>query len=176
MAVFVCLLRAIGPVTHAKMSMAALRGECVIAGFQNVATVLNTGNVLLSAERSATEVRSRVQDVVDSFDINSEVFVRTSRQLTDLVKANPFAEAAQDHPSAVGVCFFQRTPPWPDWLISYDGPEVLATIASHLCIDYGTQISTSRLDVEKRLGVSMTMRNWNTVVTLAKRSSALARG
>jgi uncharacterized protein (DUF1697 family) len=174
MPVYVGLLRAIGPITHARMSMAALREKCEAAGFGNVATVLNTGNLLLTSERSAADVRKVLQVVVDGFAMNSEVFVRTPRQLAALVKANPFPEAASDHPSAFGVCFFQRTPEWPAWVISYDGPERLAAATNHLCIDYRSQIAGSRLDIEKRLGVRMTMRNWNTVVTLAARSQALA--
>jgi uncharacterized protein (DUF1697 family) len=176
MAGFVCLLRAIGPITHAKMSMAALREKCEAAGFENVATVLNTGNLLLTSDRSAAEVRSAVQDVVDSFGINSEVFIRTPGQLAALVKANPFPDAAKDHPSAFGVCFLHQSPKWPAWVANYDGPEGLATVTSHLCIDYRSQISVSKLDVEKRLGLKMTMRNWNTVVTLAERAKSLAEG
>jgi uncharacterized protein (DUF1697 family) len=176
MAGFVCLLRAIGPITHAKMSMAALRERCEAAGLENVATVLNTGNVLLTADRPAAEVRRLVQEAVDSFGINSEVFVRTPRQLAALVKANPFPAAAVEYPSALGVCFFQRTPDWPEWLAHYDGPERLATVTNHLCIDYCGQIAGSKFNVEKRLGTTMTMRNWNTVLTLEKKARALASG
>jgi uncharacterized protein (DUF1697 family) len=174
MAVLVCLLRAIGPVTHAKMSMAALREQCAAAGFGDVATVLNTGNLLLTSDRPAAEVRGKVQELVNGFGINSEVFIRTPRQLADIVKANPFPEAVEHHPSAVGVCFFQRTPQWPDWLANYDGPEALVRISSHLLIDYKGQIAGSRLDVEKRLGIKMTQRNWNTVVTLARKAKGLS--
>lgn len=174
MPVYVGLLRAIGPITHAKMSMAALRAKCESEGFGDVATVLNTGNLLLTSDRSAAEVRRRVQELVDDFGINSEVFIRTPRQLTEIVKANPFPAAAGGYPSALGVCFFQRTPDWPEWMAHYDGPEKLATVTNHLCIDYCGQIAGSKFNVEKRLGMTMTMRNWNTVLTLEKKARALA--
>lgn len=77
MAVFACLLRAIGPATHAKMSMAA--------GFDNVATILATGNLLLTSALPAPKVRAAVQGVVDSFGVDSEVFVRMPRELTEVV-------------------------------------------------------------------------------------------
>lgn len=172
MPVYVGLLRAIGPITHAKMSMAALREKCEAAGFGDVATVLNTGNLLLRSDLPAAGVRRRVQEVVDSFGIDSEVFLRTPRQLREVVKANPFPAAAERHPSAYGVCFFQRTPDWPEWLTRYDGPEKLATVTNNLLIDYGGQIAGSKLNVEKRLGATMTMRNWNSVLTLEKRALA----
>lgn len=176
MAAFVCLLRAIGPVTHASMSMAALRQKVEAEGFGEVATVLATGNLLLTARAPAAEVRARVQDVVDSFGIDSEVFIRTPQQLASLVASNPFAEAAEHHPSAFGVCFFHEMRQWPDWLAGYRGPERLAPLGDHLFVDYGTRISESRLQVEKRIGAKMTMRNWNTVVTLAKRAAVLGNG
>ena len=173
---FVCLLRAIGPVTHAKMSMAALRESCEAAGFGDVATALNTGNLLLTASQPAAAVRTRVQALVDGFGIDSEVFIRTPAELAGLVGANPFAQAAQDHPSAFAVCFFHDMRQWPDWLAGYDGPERLAPVGKHLLIDYGARISESKLQVEKRIGKKMTMRNWNTVATLARRAAGLESG
>lgn len=156
---FVCLLRAIGPITHAKMSMAALRAACTGSGFGNVATMLATGNLLLDGDGTAAAVRTRVQALVDGFGIRSEVFIRTPRQLTRAVAANPFQDAAADHPSAFGVCFFHRAPERQDWLDSHTGPERLALVGSQLYIDYRSEIATSRLQVEKRFGRSMTMRN-----------------
>jgi uncharacterized protein (DUF1697 family) len=173
MAAFVCLLRAIGPVTHAKMSMAALRQGCEVAGFGNVATVLATGNLLLTSALPAPKVRAAVQGVVDGFGVDSEVFVRTPRELAEVVASNPFSEAAREHPSAFGVCFFHDMRQWPDWLAGYQGPERLATLDNHLFIDYGDRVLASRLQVEKRIGAKMTLRNWNTTVTLAERAAAL---
>ena len=175
MAVFVCLLRAIGPVTHAKMSMAALREGCAAAGFENISTVGNTGNLLLTSKGTAASVRETVQEVVDGFGIRSEVFVRTPRQLAAVVAANPFPDAAKDHPAALGVCFFHSTPQWPDWLRHYEGPEALATVTSHLVIDYHSPTAVWKLDVEKRLGKKMTQRNWRVTANLAERSRAPAK-
>ena len=79
MAVFVLLLRAIGPATHAKMSMAALREGCEKIGLSDVTTVGNTGNVICRSSKSASVVRREVQAVVDGFGIRSEVFIRTPR-------------------------------------------------------------------------------------------------
>src|SRR5687767_13337204 len=139
MGVFVCLLRAIGPGTHEKMSMADLRAGCEKAGFTNVSTYVATGNVVLSADADAEAVRRAVQAVVDRHGLGKtcDVFVRTRRQLAALVKANPFPEAAKDHPQRVGVCFFQETPRWPEWVRRRDGPEKIAAIGSTLIIDYG---------------------------------------
>ena len=176
MAAFVALIRAIGPVTHAKMSMAALREGCEAAGVGDVTTYGNTGNLLCTSDQNADAVRLLVQGVVNGFDLDNEVFIRTSRQLAAVVKANPFPTAASERPSALGVCSFHRAPRWPDWVWDYDGPEQLAVVGSHLCVAYPAGISASKLNLEKRLGVTMTERNWTTFSKLAERAAALAKG
>jgi uncharacterized protein (DUF1697 family) len=174
MAVFVCLLRAIGPITHARMSMAALREGCEAAGLSDVATVGNTGNILCRSKKSPHAVRRLVQDVVDSFGIGPmcEVFVRTPAQMAHVVASNPFPEATADHPSRVGVCMFHKSPRWPAAITTYEGPEEMATVGAHLVVDYPTM--TNGPNVEKLVGARMTQRNWRVFENLAGKAAALA--
>jgi uncharacterized protein (DUF1697 family) len=175
MTVFVCLLRAIGPGTHKKMSMADLRQGCEEAGLMEVSTHVATGNVVLVSDRSAERVRKAVQAVVDHHGLGGmcDVFVRTRRQLAGVVKVNPFPDAAENHPQRVGVCFFQHRPRWPAWVHEYAGPERIAAIGNTLIIDYGGGISASKLMIERDTKARMTQRNWNTVVGLLRKAEAL---
>ncbi len=175
MAVFACFIRAIGPVTHAKMPMAALRERCAAAGLVDVVTIGNTGNLLCRAEATAAALRRRVQDVVDGFGIDDrcEVFVRTPGQMARVLAANPFPDAVAEHPERLGVCLFHRAPRWPEWVGGHAGPERLATIGAHLVVDYPTM--TGGLAVEKRIGARMTQRNWRVFAGVAERAAALAR-
>jgi uncharacterized protein (DUF1697 family) len=174
MAVYVCLLRAIGPETHARMSMAALRERAEAAGLSDVSTHGNTGNLICRSAKSVAEVRTLVQRVVDGFGIKSEVFVRTPRQMAAVVRANPFPDAARDRPAEVGVCSFHDTLRWPAALKAYDGPQRLATVGAHLIVDYPGGIAGG-LNVEKLAGARMTMRNWRVFATLAEKAAALQR-
>jgi uncharacterized protein (DUF1697 family) len=173
MTIFVALLRAIGPATHPKMSMAALREAAERAGFAGATTVGNTGNLLVRSEASEGEVRGRLQGVVDGFGIASQVFVRSAEELAALVRRNPFPEAAAERPSAVGVCFFHTAPRWPD-IEAYDGPERVLLVGRELVVDYGARITGGRLDPERRLGQKMTQRNWRVVANLAIKAGAQA--
>lgn len=175
MAVYVCLLRAIGPETHARMSMAALRERCEAAGLREVSTVGNTGNVICRSEMSAVGVRKLVQTVVDGFGIRSEVFVQTPRQMQMVVWANPFPDAARERPAEVGVCSFHRTPQWPAEVRGFSGPQRLATVGAHLVVDYPAGISGGRLDIEKMIGARMTMRNWRVFANIAEKAAQLAK-
>jgi uncharacterized protein (DUF1697 family) len=174
MAVYVGLIRAIGPVTHAKMRMGSLRDACVAAGLHDVATVGNTGNVLCRSEQSPAAVRRLLQGVVGSFGLANEVFIDTPRRMAAVVAANPFPKAAAERPSELGVCTFHKAPDWGALTASHDGPEGLAPVGAHLVVDYPAGIS-SRLNIEKRLGTTMTMRNWRVFAALAEKAAALAR-
>ena len=176
MAVFVALIRAIGPVTHAKMGMAALREACEKAGIEDVVTVGNTGNIVFRSDQSEAAVRKLVQGVVTGFGLGmtQEVFIDTPRKMAAVVKANPFPEAAVERPGEVGVCTFHATPDWSlirDWA----GPEKLAMVGAHLVVEYQA-ITGSKLKIEKTLGVTMTQRNWRVFAGLAEKAAALGKG
>ena len=176
MAVFVALIRAIGPVTHAKMGMAALREACEKAGLDDVVTVGNTGNIIFRSDQSEAAVRKLVQDVIARFGLGmtQEVFIDTPRKMAAVVKANPFPKAAAERPGEVGVCTFHRAPDWSlirDWA----GPEKLAMVGAHLVVEYQA-ITGSKLKIEKTLGVTMTQRNWRVFAGLAEKAAALGRG
>jgi uncharacterized protein (DUF1697 family) len=174
MAVYVLLLRAIGPGTHGKMSMAALRKGCEDAGFTDVTTVGNTGNVICRSSKTAAQVKTIAQKVVDAFGIKSEVFVRTPRQMQMVVRADPFPEAVKDHPSYVGVCSFHKTPSWKG-LEAYKGPMGWSTSGAHLIRDAGDGAGIGQFNVEKLIGAKMTERNWRVFANLAEKAAALAK-
>jgi uncharacterized protein (DUF1697 family) len=174
MTVYVCLLRAIGPETHKKMSMAALREGCESIGLGDVTTVGNTGNLICTSSKSAAAVRRDVQKVVDGFGVKSEVFIRTPRQMMMVVWANPFPKAVADHPSYVGVCSFHRTPSW-SGLKDYKGSMPWTTSGAHLIRDAGDGTGIGQFNVEKFAGAKMTERNWRVFKSLAEKATALAK-
>lgn len=176
MAVFVALIRAIGPVTHAKMKMAALRDACVAAGLEDVSTVGNTGNVIFRTGHTLAAARKIMQDAVDGFGLGlaNEVFVVKPRDMAAVVKANPFPEVAAERPHELGVCSFHKAPDWSP-LDGWDGPELLETVGAQLIVAYPKGISATKLNIEKRLGARMTQRNWTVFAGLADKAAELAR-
>ena len=176
MAAYVALIRAIGPVTHAKMKMGALRDACEAAGLADVSTVGNTGNVLFRSDETEAVVRKRVQDVVAGFglDMTQEIFIDTPRRMAAVVKANPFPEAAAERPQEIGVCTFHKAPDW-SRILDWAGPERLATVGSHLVVEYQV-IAGSKLRIEKALGVTMTQRNWRVCAGLTEKARELGKG
>lgn len=175
MAVYVALIRAIGPVTHAKMKMAALRDACAAAGLEDVVTVGNTGNVICRSSQSLAEVRKLVQGAVDGFGLGpaNEVFVVTPKAMAAVVAANPFPEVALERPHELGVCSFHKAPDWAP-VLDWPGPELGKAVGAQLVVAYPASLSGSKLKIEKALDARMTQRNWTVFAGLAAKAAALA--
>lgn len=171
MTVYIALIRNIGPVSHASMPLGELAARCARAGLRDVVSIGNTGNLVFASEKPQAEAEAVVGREVRSFGLGNEVFSRTARQWLKLIELMPFRDAAQSHPSKLGVCFFHKDPRWPKAYLDYEGPERLALLGNHLVIDYRAEISVSRLTVEKTVGARMTQRNWNTVLAIAGKLS-----
>jgi uncharacterized protein (DUF1697 family) len=172
MPAYVALVRAIGPVTHAKMGMAALRDACEDLGLEDVTTVGNTGNVLFRSRKGVAAARALVQEAVQGFGLDNEVFVRTPAQMAEVVAVNPFADAVAERSAQLGVCSFHTVPDWTP-LRDWPGPEKLVMIGSHLVVDYPGGIISSRFKLEKLVGATMTQRNWKVFAGLAEKVAAI---
>ena len=170
MTVYVALLRAIGPVSHAIMRPAALRDKAEAAGFTDPVNYLATGNLIFGSTKPAAQVKTEITALVEGFGLTtSEVFIATRRDIGRIVEADPFPRAAKDHPSRIGVCFFHGRIDWPEALLRPAGPETVTAVGSALVIDYGPGDAPSKLNPEKLAGARMTQRNWNTVLGIWQR-------
>lgn len=172
MAIHIALIRAIGPVTHRVMRMASLRDACLLAGIAEARTVGNTGNIVCQSPLEPADVRERVQRAVAGFGLDNEVFIQTPAEMAEVVLANPFPEVARERPAELGVASFHRVPDWQPLLASHAGPEAVATIGAHLVVAYPAGLAGSKLRIEKRLGVTMTMRNWTVFARLSAMANA----
>ena len=175
MAEWVCLLRAINLGARNKVAMPQLRKALVAAGFDDVRTYLQSGNVVLSSgQRSASAVAKAVGALVkDEFGVDTPVLVRTPKQIREILAWCPFPDDAAARPTAVHVIHFDAKPAaarvtearTQDW-----GPDGLEFRGLEACIRYATTMHASRLQhaaLLKRLGVGGTARNWRTLVAVA---------
>ena len=167
---YIAWLRAIGPVTHRVMSMAALGAACRDAGFGAVRVWAQTGNVLLDSSDPPSRVEQRMDAIVAGFGLglSNRTFVRSLVELKAVVCANPFPEAALDRPSHLAVCFMEGVPPADAVakLEAHLGPKRIRVVKREVYVDYAAGIGTSRIApgvIERRLHLAGTARNWNTI-------------
>jgi len=174
MATYVALLRGINVGGNKMVAMAELRAALTKAGFSNVRTLLQSGNVVLDAAASSpAKLESQLEaEVKTRFSLDVEVHVRSGAELAALIEANPFAAEAKRDPSHLLVTFY-KTPLDKAKVkaaqAAIAGPERLHAEGRHLYMVFPEGIGRSKatIVVGKVLGPLGTARNWNTVQKLA---------
>jgi uncharacterized protein (DUF1697 family) len=172
---YVALLRAVNVAGHGTVSMAELRDLVGRLGFSSVRTVLQSGNVVFEADRRQPEAIERLLErgIAARLKVTSDCFVRTSREWTALVAANPFPDEARANPGRLVLMCLKAAPAAKSVAAlqaAIRGPEVVRPNGRHLYLVYPEGIGRSRLTgtlIERALGARGTARNWNTVLRLA---------
>jgi len=171
MNVFVALLRAVNVGGTGKISMGDLKALCEAAGFEDVETYIQSGNVVLRSALPAKKAKAALEAALAKrLGKPVGVLVRTGQELAAALKANPFPKA---DPSRVIVLFLDEPPAkGAVEAIEIPGREELHPVGRELFIHYPDGQGRSKLKVP--MAKDGTGRNLNTVAKLA--GMAAARG
>lgn len=150
-----------------RLKMTDLRYALEREDFENVETVIASGNVLLDFDdRPSAGLEEMLAYVMrEHFDIESFVAVRTRDELRGAIEQNPFVGDGED--AQVHTLFLEGQPSparFEDMMTAYAGrgEERLAMGDRCLFIDYCHGVGDSRLTgafMERRLGLRGTARN-----------------
>jgi uncharacterized protein (DUF1697 family) len=168
----VVLLRGINLPRHKRISMPELRSALEDAGFGDVRTYVQSGNVVLSSRAAPKTVARTVERAIEErFGLDVDVVVRTRDELADVVARDPFGKKASD-PRRYQVTFL-ADPPDASVLATVEaaatGGEQLVASGRELYSWHPNGVGRSKLAAllaGPRLGVTATARNWTTVTTL----------
>jgi len=170
--VYLLLFRGVGGKTQ--LPVKALREKLSEAGFENVATYINSGNAIVRSRWSRKKVIETAADLcLEHFGFDKAIFAPTLEEWGELIARNPFPQAAQSAPVTVHAALLESTPRAENierlqgCLIGGEGFEVIDGVAYlHTPHGFGKSKLTERFD--KWIGVTNTARNWNTVLKLAE--------
>ena len=172
------LIRGIGPLTHKKMSMSDLRVGCEEAGLENVRTILATGNIIFDSDLPASSVSGILTDILKSYNLDNEIFLRSPQDLRLVLDFAPFPDAISSRPNRLLVLFLGKRLSASSSKKIFCGEGDSSTRVemrgSELYLDYVDGVSNSKRTpayFEKLLGCSGTARNWNTVRKLVEATS-----
>jgi uncharacterized protein (DUF1697 family) len=172
----IVLLRGVNLVRTNRIAMPALREALADAGFDDVRTYVQSGNVVLTSGASPKSVAVEVERVVEErFGLDVGIVVRTRAELARVVARNPLAEVATD-PRRLQVTFLDARPRKAvvDELASLAvPPEELVHAGRELYAWHPNGIGRSKLAARlagRSLGVTATARNWSTVTKLLELS------
>jgi uncharacterized protein (DUF1697 family) len=177
MTVHVAMLRGINLGPKRRVAMADLRTLLTDAGYGDVRTYVQSGNVVLTSSAKAAAVQRELRTIISArFGFDVPVIVRSAAQLAAVVKADPLGDVAED-PKRYQVSFLDAEP----------APEAIARLRARAVGDervvaerreiyawHPAGIARSKLWsalAGTDLGVTATARNWTTVTTLLEMAS-----
>ena len=166
------MLRGINLGPTRRVPMADLRALFGEAGYEDVRTYVQSGNVVLESTAKPAELeREAARLITERFGFDVPVVVRTARQLAAVVKLNPLGDVA-DNPKRYQVSFCAAKPDADTVRALKEAavePERVAFHGREIYAWHPEGVARSKLWnalAGKGLGVTATARNWTTVTTL----------
>lgn len=170
---WIALLRGINVGTAKRVPMADLRAIVEGLGYQDVATLLNSGNVVFrqaKARKQASPASAIELALMKRLGVSSAVTAMPASALDAILSANPLVKASRD-PARLLVAVVRdaaslarlSTLAKQDW-----GKEelVCGRAAGYAWCPDGISAGTLFAAVNKALGDGVTMRNWATMLKL----------
>lgn len=170
---WIILLRGVNVSGKNKLPMAEFRTALTAAGFSNVRSYIQSGNVVLEAQDqlSQDDVSKAVQNVLSKdFDIQTPLMILTGARLKHAAQANPLGQAFKKG-NWMFLFFLSDVPLAPNLeklkeITTENEQWDLAGNVFYVYAGDGAGRSKLIARAEKLLGVSATARNWKTVKKL----------
>jgi uncharacterized protein (DUF1697 family) len=171
MTIYILLLRGINVGGNNMIKMIELKGMLEKMGFGRVQTYIQSGNVVFESEEGVEALRPRIeQEITKVFGLSVAVVLRTSAEWARFIENNPYAEVELAEGWSVHLSLLTQAP-------SQEGIEKLRSCeigvdeyhieGNEVYVLFRQSILDSKLAKHlSKLGVSMTMRNWNTIKKL----------
>lgn len=169
---FVAFLRGVN-VGGKLVSMEKLRQTFEDLGFGNVKTLLNSGNVVFDAlDFDKAALSSKIEQLLEEmFGFKIIVILKTTSEIQDLVKSEPFKEIEVTEQTRLYVTFLKYRPnpktnsqsTRKDFqILKVEDGMVLSVV--RLSLNFGTTEAMKILETE--FGKDITTRNWNTILKI----------
>lgn len=173
---YVALLRGIGP-SNPNMRNEKLRGVFENLGFQNVQTVISSGNVLFETKsRNVKELEAIIEKALpEQLGFTSTAIIRSKEELQLLVDKKPFKGMEDSSKSKLNMTFLKNKPNTEvefHYPVENRGYIILGIYGCAIfsVVDL-TRAKTPDLMrwLEKEFGKEITTRTWKTVNRILKR-------
>jgi len=181
MTVVISMLRGVNVGGHNKIKMDALRALYESLKFEDVATFIQSGNVVFrTKERDLAKASRRIGDGIEkTFGFRPGVVLRTAEEMREVIARNPFAARKDIEPGKLLVLFLDGLPDAEcrkNVLTVKVDREELRVDGRELYIYFPDGMGRSKLStaaVERALKVAGTGRNWNSVLKLMEMAEKL---
>ena len=174
MAVVISLLRGVNVGGHNKIKVEVLRALYESLKLRDPQSYIQSGNVVFrTKERDLAKLTRRIENGIErNFGFRPAVILRTSSELRDVIARNPFATRRGIDPRKLVVTFLAGDPgpQARDQVLGIKTePEELRADGREVYIYFPNGMARPKLSwaaIEKKLKISGTGRNWNSVTKL----------
>lgn len=174
----VALLRAVN-VGGRKLPMAELRRLCGELGWSDVATYIQSGNIVFTAAGTLDAIAAALEAAIrERYGYEAPAIVRTAAQWAHYPPANPFPQIAKDEPARLHLLLSKRPPAKgaEDAIQARaQADEEVRRAGDALWIHFPNGAGASKLTpalIDKAVGSPATARNYRTVATLLEMLAA----
>jgi uncharacterized protein (DUF1697 family) len=183
MKVIISMLRGVNLGPHNRMKMEALRTLYASMKLREPQTYVQSGNVIFKTdERDLVKLANRIETAIEKkFGFQSDVVLRSTAELRDVIARNPFAKRRGIEPGKLLVTFLGGDP----------GEQARVAVRSIRCapdelfiegreayIYFPNGVGRPTLSwhtIPKILRVSGTGRNWNSVTKMLEMAEKMER-
>jgi uncharacterized protein (DUF1697 family) len=175
---YVALLRGIAPL-NPNMRNDKLRGVFENLGFENVKTVISSGNVIFeSPSRSVRQLEDRIEKALpEELGFSSTTIIRSQKQVQQLVDKHPFQGMEHSQKSNLNVTFLKKKRKinikFP-YKVDNRDYTLLGMYDGAICsvVDLTSAKTPDLMSwLEKQFGKEITTRTWKTVERILKAMS-----
>ena len=167
------LLRGINVSGTKMIKMDALTKALESIGFLNVRTYIQSGNVFVDADETPAKISFMIkQEIFKTFGHDVPIIVIEKQDLEQCLVNNPYVNQKDTDLKKLYVAFVSKElndTSIHELKISQFKPDEAVVAGTKIFIRYAVGAGKTRLDqkyIEKKLHVTATIRNWNTVHNL----------
>ncbi|PSH68519.1 hypothetical protein CU102_12145 [Phyllobacterium brassicacearum] len=178
MTTYIVLFRGINVGGNKVVKMETLRTVLNKAGFTDVKTYIQSGNLVLTSNQTARRVGESISALFPTtFGFESRVSVRNIDEWNCMIAKNPYP-GASDNPKSLHAVILDGDPT-ESALADFAGKAsesesfTLRNRVLYLYTPDGFGTSKLALALDKVLKVPLTARNWRTVLTIQKMAAAI---
>ena len=176
----IALLRGVNVGGANSVPMARLRAICEDLGWKDVATYIQSGNVVAHAAGSRQQLERDLEaGIAEAFGLKIPVIVRTPGELRTYLAGNPFPKEVEREAKGVAL-HLPKASPNPGAAAALrekaSGGERIEQVGDALWIHYPVGMGRSKLTptlLDRVVGSPVTARNWRTIARLAELAAEL---
>ena len=178
---YISILRGINVSGQKKIKMADLQKLFESLGFENVATYIQSGNVVFNSKESAENIVQRVEEkILDQYGWEVPVIVRDKDELKKILESNPFIKEGNDDDKLYVTFLGQK--PTTESLKKLDevdySPEEFVLVGIDIYFYAPNGYGHAKMNnnfFENKLKITATTRNWKTVNKLVEIADELSK-